>query len=714
VAERGVAEHSAAADVRFPRQSARTQRFSLGAPRSFTVCPDGERVLFLRSRGPEDPLTCLWSLEVGTGTETLLADPATLTTSDDPEAERARRERARELAGGIVGYAADRACRQVGFALGGRAWLLDVQQAGAGARQLATPPDVVDPRPDPTGARLAYAAGRALRVVEASGSGDRVVAASHDEQVSWGLAEFVAAEEMGRLRGYWWAPDGERLLAARADETAVRRAWIADPTHPEQPPAQRAYPYAGTPNADVRLFVCGLAGERTEVDWDRTTFEYVVTADWSKRGLLLVVQDRHQQRLRLLDVDPDTGATSLLREDSDPAWVDIVAGVPAWCGERLIWAADAGDARRLVVDGEPVTPPALQLREVCHADDHGVLFTASVEPTEAHVWRWSPDGSLVQVTTGAGVHAAAGGAGTAVVTSRMLDRLGAESRVLRDGEPAVTIRSYAATPTLAPRPILLTAGDRRLAAALLYPTGHKPGSRRLPVLLDPYGGPHAQRVTARCSAYAESQWLADQGFAVLVVDGRGSPGRGSAFERTVRGDLATPVLDDQVDALRAIAAERPDLDVDRVGIRGWSYGGFLAALAVLRRPDVFHAAVAGAPVTDWTLYDTHYTERYLGTDPYDTDAGAYQASSLIAEAGSLTRPLLLLHGLADDNVVVAHTLRLSAALLASRRPHCVLPLSGATHMASQEDVAENRLLLEVDFLRRSLGIDPAYSAPGGR
>jgi dipeptidyl-peptidase-4 len=160
------------------------------------------------------------------------------------------------------------------------------------------------------------------------------------------------------------------------------------------------------------------------------------------------------------------------------------------------------------------------------------------------------------------------------------------------------------------------------------------------------------------------------------------------------------VLEDQVDALRAVAAEHPDLDLSRVGIRGWSFGGFLAALAVLRRPDVFHAAVAGAPVTDWALYDTHYTERYLGRP--DTDPEAYARSSLFGDAEKLERPLLLVHGLADDNVVVAHTLRLSSALLAAGRPHSVLPLSGVTHMTPQEVVAENLLLLQVRFLKEAL------------
>jgi dipeptidyl-peptidase-4 len=205
------------------------------------------------------------------------------------------------------------------------------------------------------------------------------------------------------------------------------------------------------------------------------------------------------------------------------------------------------------------------------------------------------------------------------------------------------------------------------------------------------------------SAYLTSQWFADQGFAVVVIDGRGTPGRGSAWERGIHGDLAGPVLEDQLDGLQALAQEDSRLDLSRVAIRGWSFGGYLAALAVLRRPDLIHAAIAGAPVTDWRLYDTFYTERYLG-DP-EIDRASYDACSVLTDAAQLERPLLLIHGLADDNVVSAHTLQLSSALLAAGRPHQVLPLTGVTHMANQEDVAENLLLFQLAFLRQALSLD---------
>jgi dipeptidyl-peptidase-4 len=226
--------------------------------------------------------------------------------------------------------------------------------------------------------------------------------------------------------------------------------------------------------------------------------------------------------------------------------------------------------------------------------------------------------------------------------------------------------------------------------------------RALPVLFDPYGGPHAQRVVASTTAYCASQWFADQGFIVVIADGAGTPGLGSAWEREVAFDLAGPVLDDQLSVLDELTTIHPHADVSRVAIRGWSFGGYLAALAVLRAPDRFHAAIAGAPVTDWRLYDTHYTERYLG-DP-STEAKPYESTSLIADANKLERPLLLIHGLADDNVLAAHTLQLSSALLANGKAHETLLLSGVSHMTPQEVVAENLLLHQVDFLRRALNL----------
>jgi dipeptidyl-peptidase-4 len=702
----------------FPRQQARTQGFSLGVPRSFRISPDGSRVVFLRSQGGDDPVTCLWVIDTGTGQERLVADPA----SHGPggamtDTERAIRERTRERAGGITGFATDAALTVAAFALAGRVYLADLA-GDASPREIPARAPAFDPRPDPAGQRVAYVCEGALRVTDlATGEDTEIIGPGGEPGLSYGLAEFIAAEEMGRTRGYWWAPDGTAVLVAGVDSTPVHRWYIADPANPARPATEVAYPAAGTPNAGVTLVLAGLDGSRAPLEWDRAGFPYLVTVNWDGDDPLIVVQSRDQRRMLLLSADPARAATAVLREDADDRWVDIVPGAPAWTSDgRIVWTADAGGARRLLVaspeelaegSAAPVTPASLQVREILDVDAGTVLFSASAdEPAEIGLWTYGP-GGLESVAAEPGVHHGSRAGGTTVISSRSLARDGVTVRIGR-GSADMPVTSLAAHPRVpTPRPDIFAAAPRGIRTALLLPSWHEPGSRKLPVLLDPYGGPHAQRVLAAQAAYLTSQWLADQGFAVVVADGRGTPGRGPEWDRAVWHDLADPVLEDQVEALHAAAGRCGDLDTSRVAIRGWSFGGYLAALAVLRRPEVFHAAIAGAPVTDWRLYDTHYTERYLGHP--DENPGVYDRCSPITDAERIAaathRPMMIIHGLADDNVVVAHSLRLSSALLAAGYPHTVLPLSGVTHLASQEEVAENLLLLQVDFLRRALGLE---------
>jgi dipeptidyl-peptidase-4 len=682
----------------FPRQSARTRRFTLGEPRSITICADGTRVLFLRAVSGTDARTGLWCLDVGLGTERALVDPRSMPTDDGelPAAERARRERVRETASGIVSYSTDALGRTVVFAADGKLFGVDVDSGQL--RTIPTGGPVYDPRIDPRGRVIGYVSGNALRVIGASGDNDRAVVESIDTTVSWGRAEHVAAEEMGRSRGFWWSPDGSALLVARVDEQAVTRWWIADPADPQTTPAELRYPRAGADNADVSLHLMTLDGASREITWDRETFCYLARVSWPVTGRpLLQVQARDQRRSQVLAVDAATGRTDLLCDDRDDIWVELFDGVPAWCGRSVVRIADVDGARRLFVGAEAVTAPDLYVRSVVDTDDAGVVFTGSLaDPTQVHVFRWTTAG-VEQLTDTPGVHGAVASSETAVVASASLDYVGQRHVVRRHGSEVV-LRSVAETPGLQANVRMLVLGKSRLRAGLVMPTGHIAGLP-LPVLVDPYAGPHVQRVLSAGRAWLEPQWWADQGFAVLVVDGRGTPGRDPDWERRVHLDL-TGVLDDQVEGLLAAGETEPDLDLSRVAIRGWSFGGYLAALAVLRRPDVFHAAVAGAPVTDWTLYDTHYTERYLGM-PADQPA-AYARSSLLDDASNLSRPLLLVHGLADDNVVAAHTLRLSQLLTESGRAHNVVPLTGVTNMTPQETVAENLLLLQVEFLRRAL------------
>ena len=707
-------------ELAYPTQVARTRRFTLGLPRSFRVASDGSRVAFLRSRGGDDPITCLWALDVASGDERLIVDPRDLAVADDDrmvtDAERSRRERARESAEGIVAYGPDRDLRAATFALGGELFVADL--VGGGVRRLSTPGLVDDPRLDPTGRRVGYVVDGSLFMQALDGPA-RMLAGGETSGVTWGLAEFVAAEEMGRDRGFWWSPDGRRLAATRVDDRPLPTWYVSDPTEPEQPGRSMRYPAAGRDNADVTLSILDPdAGGRVDVEWDRRAFPYLARVIWAAAApLTLLVQSRDQRTACILEVDDGTGRTDETHRETDPDWVELVAGSPTRAADgRLVMALDRDGVRRLVVGGDIATDASLHVRSVIEAERDVIITASRAEaPDVIDVWSIRPfegDPASATALTSSGVSTAAVGGDTLVLVTTPEDGVAPVARVVGRrtahdaGREGIVVGSSAEAPLVDPRPEYLRAGGRDLRCALLLPAD-APRDAPLPVLLDPYAGPHHQRVVRTRAAYLTSQWFADRGFAVLVADGRGTPGRGAAWERSIAGDLSLP-LEDQVDALHAVAELRPGvLDLDRVAIRGWSFGGYLAALAVLRRPDVFHAAIAGAPVTDWRLYDTHYTERYLGLP--DANPRAYDRSSIVGEAGALVRPLLVVHGVADDNVVAAHSLRLSAALFDAVRPHELILLPKVTHMSARRSTERNLLALELDFLRRWLRETPGVA-----
>ncbi len=688
----------------FPRQNARTLRFTLGRPRSFRVSPDGSTVIFVRSASGTDRVGRLWRWTEEQG-EVELIDPSELLSGSDEELsaeERARRERARETAGGIVAYTVDRAFSRVAYAVSGRLFVTSVDGTG-GTTEIQTSAPVIDPRIDPTGQRIAFVSHGRLHVVELEQGDPHPVSPPEDNtDVTWGLADFIAAEELDRSRGFWWSPTGRHLITQRTDESPVATWYVSNPAAPQTPPTAQRYPAAGTPNAKVSLWLIDLEGESTEIDLPPDT-EYVASVDWSDRGDPVVgVLDRAQQSISWHAVDIDSGSTRYLRRVTDESWVDVVPGAGCWdhSGRLLTVEVRDGDYA-LCLDGQRISPQSLQVRAISAVMPSHVTVLAAEHPGDQQVWLLT-EASADLVSPVEGWSGSVEGGQTRVSISADLDR--AHPHVVITTPTTVhDVTHVADTPLIQPQVTLLPGDDELPRVALLLPTGWGPDQGALPVLMDPYGGPHHTSVAHHQAAFRESQWFADQGFAVVVVDGRGTPGH-PAGERAVRGDFAGPVLEDQVTGLHAVAHAFPSLDLDRVAIRGWSFGGFLAALAVIDRPDVFHAAVAGAPVTDWRLYDTGYTERYLGV-PTERDDDAYRRSSLLERAAGLTRPLQLIHGLADDNVFVAHTLQLSRVLTEHGRPHEVVPLTGITHMATQEDVAENLLTLQVDFLRRALAID---------
>lgn len=628
---------------------------------------------------------------------------------------------------------------------------------------------VLNPRIAPDGEHVLYTTGSYLMLVDIGGElGDRITAvygvSVEDEdgnpaENTWkiGLAEFVAGEEMDRYDGFWWAPDSQHVLFESFD-TADEPTWyISDPADPEKPAAGRRYPRALTRNADVYLTVITLAFDENDryagitgnadVDWDREAYEYVAAVNW-RRGHdpLVLVQNRRQTRDQVLEVavaadGAALGATRVLEEHANDQWIDLIHGTPAYTPDgRLVCPLNdmAADTNRLTVDGRPFTPAGWNVRSVLDVTDDDVLAVVQCAPEIASevpdAWTGSGaasdaeslfgghdarsfdvvsidyNGTITPVTTDPGQWTASRGERGIVVSGRDMRSARAQMRHIL-GEQSATISSTAAEPGFAPNVTFTRLGEHRLYTAIIAPSPSSPyaHSDKLPVLMKPYGGPGFQQVVASQSFYWEGQWWADQGFLVVTADGRGTTGRGPAWDREIFEDMKDVTLADQIEAVNALPeavsrlnadGRRPGVpapDLDKVCMIGWSYGGFLSALAVLDAPDVFKAACAGAPPTDWTLYDTHYTERYLGLDP-----DVYRRNGIVQDAPGLVRPLMLIHGFADDNVTIAHSLRLSQALMAAGRPHTFLPLTGITHMTNDETVAENLLTLQRDFLRDAL------------
>ena len=660
--------------------------------------------------------------------------------------------------------------------------------------EMYTP--VLNPRIAPDGEHVLYTTGSYLMLVDIGGElGDRITAvygvSVEDEdgnpaENTWkiGLAEFVAGEEMDRYDGFWWAPDSQHVLFESFD-TADEPTWyISDPADPEKPAAGRRYPRALTRNADVYLTVITLAFDENDryagitgnadVDWDREAYEYVAAVSW-RRGHdpLVLVQNRRQTRDQVLEVavaadGAALGATRVLEEHANEQWIDLIHGTPAYTPDgRLVCPLNdmAADTNRLTVDGRPFTPAGWNVRAVLDVTDDDVLAVVQRAPEIAtevpRAWAGSDaasdaeslfgghdarsfdvvsidyNGTITPVTTDPGQWTASRGERGIVVSGRDMRSARAQMRHIL-GEQSATISSTAAEPGFAPNVTFTRLGEHQLYTAIIAPSPESPyaHAEKLPVLMKPYGGPGFQQVIASQSFYWEGQWWADQGFLVVTADGRGTTGRGPAWDREIFEDMKDVTLADQVEAvnalpeavarlnadvesraaqpaagdqadaenhppaLRATSRQReaiPMPDLDKVCMIGWSYGGFLSALAVLDAPNVFKAACAGAPPTDWTLYDTHYTERYLGLDP-----DVYYRNGIVQDAPKLERPLMLIHGFADDNVTIAHSLRLSQALMAAGRPHTFLSLTGITHMTNDETVAENLLTLQRDFLRDAL------------
>ena len=689
----------------FPRQSAATRNFQLGAPRSFTICESGEQVLFLRSESGLDSVNSLWIYDVVNRVETKFADPRVILADDAevPAAERARRERMRETTSGITSYSTDAIGVNVTFALSGQ--LFAGNSTTRELNNLNVEGPVIDPRLSPDGNFIAWSNGKDLFITDFSGKEVRNLTNERSVNTAWGLADFIASEEFGRMHGYWWSPDSDSLIIESVTDADVQSWWISDPATPAKAPQEIKYPAAGTTNATVGLERISITGEREPLRWDNDSFEYLISVSWQKDcNALITVADRAQQQFVTYSANP-LGLENV-HEVSDHEFVEVIPGQPRWLNNQIVSVVDnrQSDTRELQVAGNTISPAGLQVISIVDIKDEYIDVIATQDALSRDLLRIAFDGSITEISQGGLASATATTTELQVVVESRLDTNTRSYQLRRGVKTEHYFDSLAETPNFTSQVHVLQTGPHKVNTAVIFPQDHVHGSKKLPVLMRPYGGPHGPQVQNGALSYAIDQWFADQGFVVVIADNRGTGGRGPAWDHSIYQDFVVPVIDDQVTAIADVANHFPDdIDATRVGITGWSFGGYLSALAVMKRPDVFHAAVAGAPVTEWLWYDTAYTERYLGHPEKFPEI--YEDHSLISMANQLERPLMLVHGLADDNVVAAHSLSLSGSLLANKKPHTVLPLSGVTHMTPQEIISENLMLLTVEYLKEQLGVE---------
>jgi dipeptidyl-peptidase-4 len=701
-----------AADPTFLRAFAETRAFLLGRPSRIQIVPDGSAILFLRSP-PREPTLGLYQLTVASGETRELVTPAQLlggAAEELSDAEKARRERMRITERGFTSFLLSPDGSRVLLPLSGGLYLLD--RASAAVQRLPLPDGAaLDPRFSPDGRRVTFVLANDLWVIDVAGGPARPLTDGGNEQRLHGLPEFVAQEEMARHEGYWWSPDATQLAYAEVDQSGVERFSIADPARPERTPVVFHYPRPGRTNARVRLCLVGIDGDRRRgITWDDARYPYLARVLWdsARAPLTLLVQTRDQREVALLAVDDRAGTTRPLLIERDEAWVNLERDLPRWLpdGSGFLWASERTGRRVLELhrpdgslDREVLGDDFLSL---VHVGADGALVVLMGDQVSNRIERLSLSrGARAAITRDRAEHAPVFCRdGSLYVDTRTAADAWPESSIWRaDGTLVGHVPDAAEPPPFRVSLELTTAGD--FPAALVRPRDFQPG-RRYPVIVQVYGGPHALTVKADQRQYLLPQWIADHGAVVVCLDNRGTPRRDRAWERAIKGRFGDVPLDDQVAGLRALGARYPELDLDRVGIFGWSFGGYMAALAVLRRPEIFKVGVAGAPVVDWLDYDTHYTERYL--DLPEAAPEAYRASSLLTYAPALGRPLMIVHGTADDNVYFFHSLKLADALFRAGRPFDLVPLAGVTHQVPDPMVREELWRRITGYLFAHLGI----------
>ena len=684
------------------------------AARGVQISPDGRLVTFLRAKAEDRTVQDLWAMPAAGGEPRRLVDAYAVAPkgAELSAAEKSRRERERISAQGIVEYKWDEQGRSILVPAGGDLYLADAA-SGQVQRLTRTPGDETDARFSPRGRYVSYVRDKTLYVMELAGRREQAVTPQAHDAVSYGVAEFVAQEEMERFTGYWWAPDETRIAWTKVDESGVDLIPRLEISAQGSTLAEERYPRAGRPNARVGLYVSGPLGQApVKVDLGPDADVYLARVDWSADGRTLYVQreTRDQTRLDLLSVDPASGRSRVIEMEAGQPWIDLNDnfhplhdGSFLWTSQRsgfshiYLFARDGRLIRQVTRGDWPAavrtaaagnSPPGLE------GVDEGrglVYFVASKDSPIEHqlyVTSYLSPGEPAALTRGHGWWEATVAKDASGFVATYSDpstppqtglyamdgtrRRWIEENRLGPGHPYLPYLDQHVTPQFG----VLTAADGRtpLYYALLKPKDFDP-AKRYPAIVEVYGGPDSLDVRASWRSPTEQLYL-QRGFVLFQLANRGGANRGTAFAAALAGHLGGVEVQDQLQGLKFLRA-LPYVDGARIGVTGWSYGGYMT-LRLLTEPGAgFRAGAAGAPPTDWRLYDTHYTERFMGLP--QLRAAAYDESADLPRLNRLSGRLLLMQGMADDNVLFANSIGVMNRLQELSTPFDLMLYPGQRH-----------------------------------
>jgi dipeptidyl-peptidase 4 len=707
---------------------------AIAGPKATTVklSPDGQILAYLQPKKDKSDVQDLWAVPVKGGEPFILVDADKLSDSGKvlSEAEKSRRERMRVSARGVVAFTWAEDSKSVLVPLDGDVFMWD-RETRAVTRLTETEGDEVDARLSPDNASVSFVRDQTLYVKNIKTGTETAVTLKGADTITYGTAEFIAEEELDRHQGYWWSPTARHIAYQKTDESGVRIAERVEINGDDVKIIKQRYPYAGTPNAVVELYVKPLAGgEAVKVDLGANPDFYLARVNWSHDGKTLYVQrlSRNQQVLDLLSVDPKTGASKMLLSERSDTWVELhddfrplKSGGFIWASERdgnkhLYLYDSLGRLARQITKGDW---PVGSLAGANHANDVNektgeLWFTAAKDtPLEHRLYKTSyvkPGAPVALTPAGGWWKASVTGNGAAFIGSysdpvtpehvALYDGAGKRLRWIEENRVDEN-HPWFSYKDLYPAPEFgtIAANDgQALYWSMLKPKGFDP-AKKYPVVVCIYGGPGKSTVQKAWVA-ASDRLFQDAGFIVFSLDNRGTPNRSVKFGRAIYKSMGGPDIDDQIQGARWLQAQ-PYVDSDHIGIMGWSYGGFVALMAITAKDTPFAAAAAGAPPTEWSLYDTAYTERYMAK-PEDNVEGYAKSDALNRLDNLKPGALLLMHGMADDNVLLSNTTRVMAGLQKKSIPFELMLYPGERHGVRGNAKNLQRYRLYLDFFNRKL------------